>query len=94
MKYRTIDPCEEKKYIVKSTSSGQEKKYADTKQHRSLTIWTPGKCLDFRGDPGRQESEVKTNPQPIKESGILRRKDKPKTAVRNNVKGTLDTYAK
>ena len=52
------------------------------------------KCLDFRDDPGRQEREVKTNPQPIKESGILRRKGKPKSAVQNSVKGTLDTYAK
>ena len=32
--------------------------------------------------------------QPTKESGNLRRKDKPKSTVRNSVKGTLDTYAK
>ena len=64
------------------------------KPERILTIWTPEKCLDFRDDPGRQEREVKTNPQPIKESGNLRRKDKPKSAGRNSVKETLDTYAK
>ena len=83
-----------KKIYCKIHNKRTEAQFAKQKQHRSLTIWTPEKCLDFRDDPGRQEREVKTNPQPIKESGNLRRKDKPKSAGRNSVKGTLDTYAK
>ena len=83
-----------KKIYCKIHNKRTEAQFAKQKQHRSLTIWTPDKMLRLPRRPWTARKRGENQPQPIKESGNLRRKDKPKSAGRNSVKGTLDTYAK